>query len=120
MPPRARVLLLTPLPPPVGGISTWTLGVLASPLAERFELEVLNVAPELDALPLRDALRAGQVVGTLLARGVARLELDRIGADAPVGERAAHARDDVRVRASQRPKANMPFSSCRKSTPRSS
>jgi len=42
---RRRVLLLSPLPPPVGGIGTWTLGILRSPLADRFELRVVDTSP---------------------------------------------------------------------------
>jgi glycosyltransferase involved in cell wall biosynthesis len=42
---RARILLLSPLPPPSGGISNWTAAVLASDLAERFELRVASSSP---------------------------------------------------------------------------
>ncbi len=40
-----RVLLVSSLPPPEGGISTWTCVALASPLAEEFEIRVLDTAP---------------------------------------------------------------------------
>jgi len=46
---RRRLLLLSPLPPPLGGIPTWTLGVLSSPLAERFEFRVVNTSPSAKA-----------------------------------------------------------------------
>lgn len=42
---RLRILLLSPLPPPSGGISNWTAAVLASELATRFELRVANSSP---------------------------------------------------------------------------
>jgi glycosyltransferase involved in cell wall biosynthesis len=40
-----RILLTSPLPPPQGGIATWTKEVLASPLHEEFSLKVVNTAP---------------------------------------------------------------------------
>ena len=40
-----RVLLVSSLPPPEGGISTWTCIALASPLATEFEIRVLDTAP---------------------------------------------------------------------------
>ncbi|MFP6661384.1 MAG: glycosyltransferase family 4 protein [Myxococcota bacterium] len=43
--PRTRVLMASPLPPPLGGISAWTQRILASPLAERCEIEVFDTAP---------------------------------------------------------------------------
>src|SRR5690606_20955621 len=65
---RARLLFLTPLPPPMGGIATWSQSVLHSPLADRFELRVVNSAPsEVGSVSggsrlrldrVRDALRA--------------------------------------------------------------
>jgi glycosyltransferase involved in cell wall biosynthesis len=42
---RPRLLLLSPLPPPTGGIPTWTLGVLGSSLRERYEIRVVNTSP---------------------------------------------------------------------------
>ena len=42
---RTRLLLLSALPPPSGGIPTWTLGVLDSCLRERFEMQVVNTSP---------------------------------------------------------------------------
>jgi glycosyltransferase involved in cell wall biosynthesis len=43
--PRRRLLLVSPLPPPIGGIATWTVAVSRSPLAERFELRIVDTAP---------------------------------------------------------------------------
>lgn len=42
---RVRVLLVSPVPPPEGGIATWTFVALASPLATDFEIRVLDTAP---------------------------------------------------------------------------
>jgi glycosyltransferase involved in cell wall biosynthesis len=42
---RPRLLLLSALPPPTGGIPTWTLALLRSPLARRFELHVVSTSP---------------------------------------------------------------------------
>jgi len=42
---RLRVLLVTPLPPPFGGISAWTERVLGGPLGERFDIEVVDTSP---------------------------------------------------------------------------
>jgi glycosyltransferase involved in cell wall biosynthesis len=40
-----RLLFFSPLPPPAGGIATWTQAVLASALRERFELHVIDTSP---------------------------------------------------------------------------
>jgi glycosyltransferase involved in cell wall biosynthesis len=37
--------MLAPLPPPMGGMARWTLSVLDSPLAEEFELRVVDMSP---------------------------------------------------------------------------
>jgi glycosyltransferase involved in cell wall biosynthesis len=42
---RPKLLLLSALPPPTGGIPTWTLGLLGSELAKRFEIRVVNSSP---------------------------------------------------------------------------
>jgi len=42
---RPRLLLLSPLPPPTGGIPTWTLGVLESELGKRWDLRVVDTSP---------------------------------------------------------------------------
>lgn len=44
MPKRPRLLLVSPLPPPPGGIATWTRAVMNSSLADRFQIEVFNTA----------------------------------------------------------------------------
>jgi glycosyltransferase involved in cell wall biosynthesis len=46
---RRRVLLISPLPPPAGGVASWTTRLLESPvLAARFEFAVLNTNPGAD------------------------------------------------------------------------
>lgn len=42
---RPKLLLLSALPPPTGGIPTWTLGLLGSDFARRFEIRVVNSSP---------------------------------------------------------------------------
>jgi len=42
---RPRLLLLSPLPPPTGGIPTWTLGVLGSDLVKRWDVRVVDSSP---------------------------------------------------------------------------
>lgn len=46
--------MLAPLPPPVGGIATWTRAVLSSPLANDFDFSVVNTAP-----PDHDDVKSG-------------------------------------------------------------
>ena len=43
--PRTRLLFLSAMPPPTGGIPTWLLAVLSSDLRERFEMRVVNTSP---------------------------------------------------------------------------
>jgi glycosyltransferase involved in cell wall biosynthesis len=38
-------MMASPLPPPTGGISSWTVELLKSPLAEEFGLHVLDISP---------------------------------------------------------------------------
>jgi len=40
-----RILITSPLPPPQGGIATWTKEVMASSLQDAFSLRVVNTAP---------------------------------------------------------------------------
>lgn len=44
-PARPKLLMMSALPPPTGGIPTWTLGLMKGELAERFELRVVNSSP---------------------------------------------------------------------------
>lgn len=40
--PKKKLLLLSPLPPPAGGIATWTHHLLGSRLAEEFNIRLIN------------------------------------------------------------------------------
>ncbi len=42
---RRRILLISPAPPPAGGVATWTAHVFRSSLGERFELALVNTSP---------------------------------------------------------------------------
>jgi glycosyltransferase involved in cell wall biosynthesis len=51
------VALLTPLPPPAGGIASWASDLLAGPLADRVEMIAVSRNPgALDRGPVRDGL----------------------------------------------------------------
>lgn len=59
---RPRLLFLSPLPPPVGGIAVWTNAVVRSPLAERFEIHVVDISPsDKGAVSQRSRFRIGRV-----------------------------------------------------------
>ena len=45
MPQRPRLLLVGPLPPPRGGITVWNERLMASDLAERWDIDVLDTNP---------------------------------------------------------------------------
>lgn len=42
---RLRLLLVSPLPPPAGGIATWTQGVVNGPLSDWIDIDVVDSAP---------------------------------------------------------------------------
>ena len=68
--PRRRLLFLSPLPPPTGGIPTWTLGVLAGPLGERYEMQVVNTSPsQKTTVHQHSRLRADRVFDALRILG---------------------------------------------------
>lgn len=46
--PRVRVLLCTPLPPPYGGVATWSTEILQSTLSREFDIRVTDIAPRSD------------------------------------------------------------------------
>lgn len=59
---RPRLLFLSPLPPPVGGIAVWTNAVLSSSLAQRFEIHVVDISPsDKGAVSQRSSFRLGRV-----------------------------------------------------------
>lgn len=61
MEPRRRLLFVSPLPPPTGGISNWMVAVRASKLAERFEIRVVNSSPSAADVTGTSRLRLGRV-----------------------------------------------------------
>lgn len=65
-PRRPRLLLLSPLPPPTGGIPTWTLGVLGSDLCARWKVRVVDTSPsEKEAVHGESRLRLDRVFDAL-------------------------------------------------------
>jgi glycosyltransferase involved in cell wall biosynthesis len=73
-----RVLLASPLPPPTGGISSWTVSVLESPLAGRFSLRVFDTAPRDDAgVSGRSRFRGDRALASLRMLWGLALELRR-------------------------------------------
>jgi glycosyltransferase involved in cell wall biosynthesis len=80
---------MSPLPPPAGGIPTWTLGVLASPLAERFEIRVLDTSPsDKDTVTGDSRFRAGRAADALrilsgLVRELIRFRPDLLHVNTP-------------------------------------
>ncbi len=59
---RKRLLLLSPLPPPSGGIATWTQAILNSALTRDYDIDVVNSAPS----------------GSKTVSGKSRFRLDRV------------------------------------------
>ena len=43
--PKTRILLVTPLPPPMGGIARWAQSVMESELASAFDIQAVNTSP---------------------------------------------------------------------------
>lgn len=82
LPRRRRLLLLSPLPPPVGGIPTWTLGILSSSLNKRFELRVVNTSPSVKGeVSGKSELRFDRVLDALRILGGLLRELIRFRPD---------------------------------------
>ena len=64
--PRTRLLFLSAMPPPSGGIPTWLLAVLDSDLAERFEMRVVNTSPpEKDSVKSTSRFRPDRAFGAV-------------------------------------------------------
>jgi len=75
---RPRVLFVSPLPPPMGGIAKWMLAILASPLGERFELRVADSSPsKKDSVQGHSRLRADRAVDAFRILGRVAVELVR-------------------------------------------
>ena len=66
---KRRLLLQSALPPPSGGIATWTTNLLASSLADRWDIRVVNVnAGTLDVSPRELALRKVGIAARAMAQ----------------------------------------------------
>jgi len=74
--PRRRLLFVSPLPPPTGGISNWMLAVEKSPLAERFEIRIVNSSPSAADVTGTSRLRFGRVVDAV--RIIVRLAVELV------------------------------------------
>jgi len=79
---KPKLLLLSALPPPTGGIPTWTLGLLGSGLAERFEIRVVNSSPSrADAVSGESRFRLDRALDALRTLSRWALELVRFRPD---------------------------------------
>jgi glycosyltransferase involved in cell wall biosynthesis len=76
--PSRRLLFVSPLPPPTGGISNWMLAVRDSALAERFAIRVVDSSPSAADVTGTSRLRLGRVVDALRIVGRVVLELARL------------------------------------------
>jgi glycosyltransferase involved in cell wall biosynthesis len=73
---------MSPLPPPTGGISTWTLAVLASELREHWELRVVDTSPsQKERVHGESRLRADRIVDALRILAKLIVELVRFRPD---------------------------------------
>ncbi|MCX5737468.1 MAG: glycosyltransferase family 4 protein [Proteobacteria bacterium] len=72
---RRRLLFVSPLPPPTGGISNWMVAVQASALRERFEIHVVNSSPSAEHVVAVSKLRGRRIFDAvrILARVVVEL-----------------------------------------------
>lgn len=80
MPKRPRLLFTSPLPPPPGGIATWTRRILESDLGRSFELRIVDTAlPEKASVSSASRFRVGRALDALrlLAQLTWRLALFR-------------------------------------------
>ena len=82
-PDRRRLLFLSPIPPPTGGIGTWTRAVLGSSLRERFDMQVVSTSPS-DKINVqgRSRLRFDRVVDAVRILGTFGWQLMRARPDA--------------------------------------
>ena len=62
---RPRLLFVSPLPPPTGGISNWMVAVRDSALQEAFEIRVVNSSPSAVDVTGTSRLRFGRVADAL-------------------------------------------------------
>jgi len=62
---RKRLLFVSPLPPPTGGISNWMVAVQRSALREGFEIRVVNSSPSAVGVTGTSRLRLGRVADAM-------------------------------------------------------
>jgi len=74
--PRRKLLFVSPLPPPTGGISNWMAAVQASALRDRFEIRVVNSSPSAVDVAATSRLRMGRVGDAV--RILARLAVELV------------------------------------------
>lgn len=59
---RRRLLFVSPLPPPTGGISNWMVAVRQSALRERFDIRVVNSSPSAEHVVAVSKLRGRRIL----------------------------------------------------------
>ena len=74
---RRRLLFVSPLPPPTGGISNWMVAVRDGRIAERWEIRVVNSSPSAADVTGRSRLRIGRVGDALRILAQFAIELIR-------------------------------------------
>jgi glycosyltransferase involved in cell wall biosynthesis len=74
---RRRLLFVSPLPPPIGGISNWMIAVRDSALNDAFEIRVVNSSPSAADVTGASRLRLRRVVDALRTLCQVALELLR-------------------------------------------
>lgn len=73
---RPRILLVSALPPPAGGVAVWTAELLASPMADRFEIELVDrSAGLLGGTGVDTVVAQTRSGGRALARALSRMAL---------------------------------------------
>lgn len=78
---RPRLLFVSPLPPPTGGISNWMVAVRDSALRDAFEIRVVNSSPSAVDVTGTSRLRFGRVADALRILWQVAVELLRFRPD---------------------------------------
>jgi len=78
---RQRLLFVSPLPPPSGGISNWMVAVRDSALQGGFEIRVVNSSPSANGVTGTSRLRFGRVADALRILWQVAVELLRFRPD---------------------------------------
>ena len=74
---RRRLLFVSPLPPPTGGISIWMVAMRDGPLADDYEIRVVDSSPSAAHVASTSRLRLGRVVDALRILWEVAVELVR-------------------------------------------